>query len=146
MTKILIAEDNVIIADMLENYLISEGFDVCGVAANVSEAVAMADSHKPDVGVFDFRLAGGERGSQIRPLMKNPYSMGILYVSGDPLNDRLTSADGEAYIQKPYGMKDLSRALTIIQDMKTNKNVSESLFPKSFHLLENADGNHRKSA
>lgn len=146
MIKILIAEDNVLIADMLENFLLSEGFDVCGVAGNVSEAVALADLHKPDVGVFDFRLADGECAVQIRPLMKDPASMKILYVSGDPLNTRLTHADGEAYIQKPYGMYDLSRALRIIQEMKKNDNISPSLFPKSFHLLENSVGGHRTSA
>ena len=97
MTKVLIAEDNVLIADMLEYFLISEGFDVCGVARDVSEAVALADLHKPDLGVFDFRLAAGECGAHIRPRMKDPGSIGILYVSGDPLNTRLTSADGEAY-------------------------------------------------
>lgn len=144
--KILIAEDNVLIADMLENFLMSEDFDVCGVAGSVSEAVALADLHKPDLGIFDFRLADGECGAQIRPLMKDPDSMGILYVSGDPLNTRLTSADGEAYIQKPYRMSDLTCALHIIQEMKTNNNFSPSLFPKSFHLLENSPASYRSSA
>ncbi len=136
MHKVLIAEDSVIIADMLEDFLISEGYDVCGIASSVHEAVLLADLHKPDLAVLDFRLADGEYGSQIRPLLKDKISMGILYVSGDPLMNKLTSVDGEAYIQKPYGMADLSRALSIIHDIKTNIIVSPSSFPKGFHLLK----------
>lgn len=146
MLKVLIAEDNVLIADMLESFLISEGFDVCGVCANIREAVALANLYKPDIGVFDFRLADGECGTQIRPLVENPDSLGILYVSGDSLNTRLTHKDGDAYIQKPYGMKDLSQAILIIHEMKSNGHISPSRFPRSFHLLEGPDDNHRKSA
>jgi DNA-binding response OmpR family regulator len=138
MTKVLIAEDNILIAEMLEMFLTSEGFDVCGVASNVNEAVALVELHQPDLGIFDFRLAGGECGSEIRPRVRGPNDMKILYVSGDPLDTKLTRSDGEAYIQKPYGMKDLSNALSIIQEMKTNTNISPSVFPKSLHFLKNA--------
>lgn len=146
MLKVLIAEDNVLIADMLESFLISEGYDVCGLASTVNEAVKLANPHKPDLAVLDFRLADGEYGSQIRPLLKDKISMGILYVSGDTLSKKLTKADGDAYIQKPYGMYDLVKALRIIQDIKTNIIVSPSSFPKSFHLFKDPVGDDRMIA
>lgn len=136
MLKVLIAEDNVLLADMLEDFLTSESFNVCGLARTVDEAVKLADSHNPDLAVLDFRLADGELSSQIRPLLKNETTMGILYVSGDPLNHKLTKADGDAYIQKPYGMYDLVKALRTVQKLKTGANIPPASFPKGFHLLE----------
>jgi two-component system, response regulator PdtaR len=146
MPKVLIAEDSVMLADMLEDFLISEGYDVCGVAHTVQEAVTLANLHKPELAVLDFRLADGEYGSQIRQLLKDKDSMGILYVSGDPLTNKLTKADGDAYIQKPYGMFDLVKALCIVQEVKTHGYISASIFPKGFHLLGYPDSNNRIAA
>ncbi len=145
MLKLLIVEDSVLLADMLEGFFVSNGFDVCGVAYTVKEAVTLADIHKPDLAVLDFRLSHGEYGSQIRPLLKNK-SLGILYVSGDPLQNRLTKVDGDAYIQKPYGMFDLIRALQIVYDIKTDVDISPSRFPKGFHLLQDSIVEGAKSA
>lgn len=146
MLKVLIAEDSVLLADMLEYFLNSQGYDVCGLAQTVQEAVFLADLHKPDLAILDFRLSDEEYGSQIRPLLQDKITMGILYVSGDPLTNKLTKADGDAYIQKPYSMYDISRALRIIQDIKTNIIVSPSNFPKAFHLLKQPVGNDRIAA
>lgn len=137
MLKVLIAEDNVLIADMLEYFLNSEGYDVCGIAATVDEAVALADLHKPDLAVLDFRLDGGF-GSEIRARTKDKDSMKILFVSGDTLGEKLTPREGEAYIQKPYGMKDISSALRIIQQMKNNGTPPFSELPKGLHLVHGA--------
>lgn len=136
MLKVLIVEDSFILADMLEDFLVSEGYDVCGIAGTVKDAVTLADIHSPDLAVLDFRLAGKEHGSDIRPLLKNKIKMGILYVSGDPLEKVLTHADGDAYIQKPYGMQDLSRSLGIIHAMKTNRVFTALEFPKTLHFFE----------
>ncbi len=135
MLKVLIVEDSLIIADILEEYLILEGYEVCGLARTVEEAVQLADLHKPDLAVLDFRLGDGKYGSQIRPLLKDKTSMGILYVSGDPLRDKLTKADGDAFIQKPYGLKDLSKSLNIIQGLKSRSSQPEETYPRGFHLL-----------
>ena len=48
--------DNVLIADILEDCLVSGGYDVCGVARTVDEAIALADLHKPDWDTFPLYL------------------------------------------------------------------------------------------
>ncbi len=137
MLKVLIAEDSILLADMLESFLEDEGYNVCGIASTVNEAVMLVDLHQPDIAILDYRLADGDFGSQIPPLLKHKLSMGILYVSGDPLNTILTENDGDAYIQKPYGMQDLIRALDIIVEMKSGHIVAPSMFPRGFNILKN---------
>jgi DNA-binding response OmpR family regulator len=136
MLKVLVAEDSVLIADMLEDILLAQGYDVCGMARTVGEAVFLADLHNPDLAVLDFRLANGEFGSQIRPLLKDKQTMGILYVSGDPLGEVLTNLDGDAYIQKPYGIDDLIRALRAVREIKLTGQPSGYRCPKGLHLLK----------
>ena len=57
MLRVLIAEDDLMIADLAEEILIDAGYEVCGIARTVAEAVALAHKHKPDLAVLDFRLA-----------------------------------------------------------------------------------------
>lgn len=69
MLKVLIAEDDLMIADLAEEILVDEGYEVCGIARTVAEAVILAHQHKP---VLDLRLADGGLGTeiaaQLRPL------------------------------------------------------------------------------
>lgn len=138
MLKILIVEDSVLISDMLEDFLVSQGYDVCGQARTVAEAVILADLHTPDLAVMDYRLDHGGLGSQVRPLMADKRSMGILYVSGDALDAILTKDDGDAYMQKPYGLYELARGLQVIRQVRTEGHASHDLFPTNFHLLPDA--------
>lgn len=135
MLKVLIAEDSALLADCLEEFLIWKGFDVCGIARTVPEAVVLADLLNPDLAVLDFRLANGAFGSDIRPLLKDKLTMAILYVSGDPLKNDLTLLDGEAYIQKPYRLDDIVWALGAIRTIKAGGAADAASTPKGFHLL-----------
>lgn len=135
MLKVLIAEDDILIADILEDFLVAGGYDVCGVASTVDNAVTLADLHQPDLAVLDFRLADGGYGTQIRPRLKNRNNVGILYATGDGLHNELTIADGEAYLQKPYRMKDILSALRIVDEIKKT-GANSSVCPRNFHILK----------
>lgn len=143
MLKVLIAEDSALLADCLEDFLTWKGYAVCGVARTVPEAVSLADLLEPDLAILDFRLANGAFGSEIRPLLKDKLTMGILYVSGDPLKNVLTSLDGDAYIQKPYQLQDVVWALGAIRKMKTGGSADSASTPKGFHLLRMPPGADR---
>ncbi len=57
--KVLIVEDDLMIADMLEEVLLAHNYCVCGIATTVTEAVALALREKPDLAIVDLRLADG---------------------------------------------------------------------------------------
>jgi len=145
MLKVLVVEDSVLLADMIEDFLISGGYEVCGIACTIAEAVLLADLHKPDLGVFDYRLSNGELSSQIRPLLQDKTRMGILFASGDALDTILSDADGEAYIQKPYGGNDLLKALAAVQSIK-NRTMTNPLYQRGFHLLMPAPATVKRDA
>ncbi len=139
MVKVLIAEDNVILADILEFFIESAGYEVCGVASTVQEAVALADLHHPDLGIFDCRLADGDDGKEIERRMKNSAGFGIIYATGNEIGDELKNANGVAYIQKPYSKKDVLDALKIVHGISARGELAPRMLPLNFHLLENRD-------
>ena len=59
MSKVMIAEDDIFVADMLEDALVESGYDVCGVARTVEEGIELGEREKPDLAVLDVRLAEG---------------------------------------------------------------------------------------
>lgn len=135
MLKVLIAEDELMIADLLEETLIMSGYEVCGIARTVDEAVALADLHKPDLAVLDVRLAQGNRGPDIARRLSDRGTIGILYATGeDARHSTLTLADGSASITKPYQVEDVARALSIVREIMTLGTATPP-FPPGFRLL-----------
>jgi len=135
MLKVLIAEDELMIADLLEETLIISGYEVCGIARTVDEAVALAELHKPDLAVFDVRLARGGRGPEIARRLSGRATIGILYATGDDVrHSTLTRADGSASIAKPYRNEDVARALVIVREVMTLGTATPP-FPQGFRLL-----------
>lgn len=135
MLKVLIAEDELMIADLLEDTLIMSGYEVCGIARTVDEAVVLAELHKPDLAVFDVRLAGGDRGPEIARRLSSRGTIGILYATGDDVrHSTLTRTDGNAAIAKPYRPEDVVRALVIVREIMTTGTATRS-FPVGFRLL-----------
>jgi DNA-binding response OmpR family regulator len=135
MLKVLIAEDELMIADLLEETLVTSGYEVCGIARTVDEAVALAKLHGPDLAVLDVRLARGDRGPDIARRLGDTGTLGILYATGeDPRHSTLTLADGSASIAKPYRVEDVVRALIIVREI-TTLGTATAPFPQGFRLL-----------
>jgi CheY-like chemotaxis protein len=132
--KVLIAEDDLIIADSIEDILVVHGYEVCGIARTVADAVELARDHQPDLAVFDLRLAGGDLGTDIAAQLRPFGKLGILYATGNISQVVLTDADGAACLSKPYRAADLLRSLEIVIETVTTGKASGP-FPRGFQLL-----------
>jgi DNA-binding response OmpR family regulator len=134
MLKVMIAEDDLLIGDMLEDILVQSGYDVCGIVRTVAEGVELGKRHKPDLAILDVRLAGGGLGTSIAAGLDDEGHCGILYASGNLNQVVLTSSDGEACLSKPYRPADVLRALEIVEEI-VNLGKASQPFPSGFHLL-----------
>jgi CheY-like chemotaxis protein len=92
MLKVLIAEDDLVTADGVEEILVEQGYEVCGIGRTVAEAVELARTHKPDLAVIDLRLADGGLGTDVADELGLLGRVGILYSTGNGLQAVLTSA------------------------------------------------------
>jgi DNA-binding response OmpR family regulator len=133
--RVLIAEDQLLIADLLEAALVARGYEVCGIARTVDEGVELGELHQPDLAVLDVRLARGGRGPEIAHRLNSKGKFGVLYATGDDARiSTLTLADGEASIAKPYQLEELVLALEIVRKVATGGTATPP-FPSGFRLL-----------
>src|ERR1700676_4382246 len=139
MSTVMIAEDDLLIADMLADVLVECGYEVCGIARTVEEGVEIGDRCKPDLAILDLRLAEGGIGTDIAVRLDRRGSLGVLYASANAGHMRLTKADGEACLGKPYRAIDVVRALEIVEQIVTTGEASRP-FPKGFYVLNGSSG------
>jgi DNA-binding response OmpR family regulator len=132
--KVLLAEDDLMIADLVEEALILHGYAVCGIARTVLEAVALGRLHHPELAVIDLRLADGGLGTEIVGQLHDGPPIGVLYASGN-VNQVIELADSGACIAKPFHTIDLVRALAIVRQIAVGSSPSHP-FPHGFHLLK----------
>ena len=137
MLKVLIAEDDLMIADLAEEILVDKGYEVCGIARTVAEALALAQHHKPDLAVIDLRLADGDLGTEIAAQLLPLGRLGVLYATGNISHVVLTTSDGDASLSKPYSSADLLRSLEVVAEIVATGTALPP-FPKGFQILHPA--------
>jgi CheY-like chemotaxis protein len=135
--KVLIAEDDLMIADLADEILVGGGYEVCGIARTVADAVALAQHHKPDLALLDLRLADGGLGTEIAARLLPLGRLGVLYATGNISQVALTIADGDACLSKPYSSADLLRALEIVTGIVATSKALPP-FPRGFQVLRAA--------
>lgn len=107
--RILIAEDDVLIAMFLDELLGAMGHEVCAVVCEQAETVAAAALHGPDVMIVDEGLRDGSGIAAVVEILKSGYIPHI-FATGDCY--RVLAHDPEAIVlQKPYTVQALSRAM-----------------------------------
>jgi DNA-binding response OmpR family regulator len=142
--KVLIAEDDLIIADMVEDLLVESGYEVCGIGRTVAESVALAQRHKPDLAVIDVRLADEGLGTDIPAQLDASDRPGVLYATAN-ISTCLTTAEGQACISKPFRSPDLLRSLEIVVEIVATGTASPP-FPHGFSVLPLASDRPRERA
>jgi DNA-binding response OmpR family regulator len=134
MLKVLIVEDDLTIANMVEEILTLHGYEVCGIARTVTEAVSLGRRHSPDLAVVDLQLADGRLGTEIVAQLGPAGRPGVLYATGTARQITLSAADGHACLTKPYHFADLLRGLQIVADLVAT-GASSSPRPRGFEVL-----------
>jgi DNA-binding response OmpR family regulator len=137
MPKILVVEDDLMIADMAEKILVDAGYEVCGIARTVDEGVSLARRHEPDLALIDLRLADSGLGTSIAAQLVSFKTLGILYATGNKTQVMLTATDGHACISKPYRSSDLLQGLKLVSEIVAT-GTAASPFPHGFQVLRPA--------
>jgi CheY-like chemotaxis protein len=109
MLRILVIEDNAIIAMLLEQTLIGMGFEVCAVEATEVGAVAAAALCKPDLLIADAHLREGNGISAVERILRIGFVPHI-FVSGDNLTPE-TLSPRAILLGKPYDELELAQAI-----------------------------------
>jgi response regulator NasT len=114
-TRVVVAEDEVLIRLDLVEMLTEEGYDVVGQAGDGETAVSLANDLKPDLVVMDVKMPkmdGISAAEQIASGRVAPVVM-LTAFSQRELVDRARQAGAMAYVVKPFSKADLVPAIEI---------------------------------
>lgn len=109
--RILIIEDDLLIATQIEATLTDSGFEIIGVARTGEEAIELAHRDPPDLAVVDIRLAGDRDGIDTALELFRRHGIRCIFASAhsDPeARQRATPAAPLGWLQKPYSMASLT--------------------------------------
>ena len=115
-SKVLIVEDDALIALDVREALLAAGFEVCGMVASEDEAIDQARRTHPDFAVVDVGLSPGDGRAVARMLSRSHTA--VLLATGQCADiGYLSNAGAVACLPKPYNANDVPRALRVVANI-----------------------------
>jgi len=114
--KILIVEDEVLIAKHIEDALSENGFFPVGIAHDSETALDYLNNRNPDFVVLDINIDGSRDGIDVAHIIKDNYDVPFMFLTAlSDMNtlDRAKKANPCGYIVKPFKTRDLVSSITI---------------------------------
>jgi PAS domain S-box-containing protein len=117
--RVLVAEDDGMIAEAICNRLTDMGCEVVATADTGAGAVEAALSTRPDVVLMDVRLKGDMDGIRASELINEKMRVPVVYLTGD--SDQKTLARAKAasaygYVLKPFHIRNIIVAIEVAID------------------------------
>ncbi len=113
--RILIVEDVSWIAMQLEDMVQKLGHEVVGSAASHAQAVASAETSRPDLALMDINLGCGRDGIEtaleLRCRFNVPCVFVSAYLSSPEIKERARAAQPLGFVPKPYTKREIEAAL-----------------------------------
>jgi DNA-binding LytR/AlgR family response regulator len=116
LKRILIVEDDMIIAANLSMQLTQLGYEVTGIETRGEEAVAHAKVNTPDIILMDIQLKGTLTGIETAALIKKYLSIPLIYItanSDEGTFNKAKETNPFAFISKPFNKIDLERTIAL---------------------------------
>ncbi|WP_243374468.1 response regulator [Microvirga solisilvae] len=112
--RILIVEDEFLIALELESLLQEAGHEVVGIAASSDEAVALGRELSPDLAFVDIHLADGLTGIDVARELSDRHHVTVLFMTANAKRIPEDFAGARGVIAKPYTERGVKEALAYV--------------------------------
>jgi len=127
--KIVLVEDEVLIADSLSRNLEEHGYQVVGHALDFDEAMEVISETNPDLVILDINLEAEKNGIEVAEQIKDRFQLPFIY-----LTSHLDSATLEAaketqpagYLTKPFHFESLYTTIEVALHNFTKKTQNKA--------------------
>ena len=114
--RVLIVEDEAIVANQIQRKLAKLGYEVVGKVRSGEEAITLAQASRPDIILMDIGIEGSMDGVQTAATIRSRFDIPVIYLTahadeGTLARARVTEPLG--YIVKPFEEIDLKSTLDI---------------------------------
>jgi diguanylate cyclase (GGDEF)-like protein/PAS domain S-box-containing protein len=113
--RVLIVEDEGLIARDIENMVKNAGYDICDVVSTGEEAIERAEKTQPDLILMDIILRGAMDGVEAAERIREHINVPVIYLTAHTDENTLERAkltEPQGYTLKPVEQKEL---LTVIE-------------------------------
>jgi len=122
--KILVVEDEWIIANDIKDSLIDMGYRVSAIAASGEEALAKVEEEPPDLVLMDIVLKGKMNGIETAREIRAQRDIPVIYLTAydnQYLVDQAKRTDHSGYLLKPFKDRELHIAIDMALHKKQRK-------------------------
>ena len=115
-TKILLVEDEQIVAKFAEKQLSGAGYKVVASVKTGEEAIEKVSIHTPDIVLMDIKLMGSMDGIETADLIRKKFQIPVIFLtslSDDESFKRAKIAEPFGYLIKPIDLNELNRVVDI---------------------------------
>lgn len=108
--RILVVEDEIVVAIALVEMLEDLGYEVCDNAIGYSEALEVLQEDVPDLALLDITLGGAKSGIDLAKHIREQYNMPIIFLTSHHDKEtvqRAMAAKPNGYLVKPFKEEDL---------------------------------------
>jgi diguanylate cyclase (GGDEF)-like protein/PAS domain S-box-containing protein len=113
--RILIVEDEGLIARDIENMVKNAGYEVCDIVSSGKDAIESAEKHQPDLILMDIILRADMDGVEAAERIREHFNIPVIYLTAHTDENTLERAkltEPQGYTLKPVEQKEL---LTVIE-------------------------------
>ena len=154
MKKIMIVEDEAVIALRLEQRIAEMGYEVIGMSHTGEGCVKKARSLLPDLILMDVMISGDLDGIDAAKIMKEELDIPVIFMTAyteDQIIERAKEVEPYGYIIKPIRDRELKATIEIAlykKEMERRLQESEEKYRQLFETISDAiimfDGETRK--
>jgi AmiR/NasT family two-component response regulator len=115
--KILVVEDDLIIALDLKGILLDLGYDPIINIVTVKQAIACVEEHKPILVLIDMKLQDSDEGTTLGQYLLEKDTIPFIYVTSfsDKITlDKANETKPHGYIVKPFKQADIASVISIV--------------------------------
>jgi PAS domain S-box-containing protein len=116
VAKIMVVEDEWLVAQGIKESLEDLGYEVVGLAATGEEALQSAALHRPDLVLMDILLKGGMDGIEVATRLRRDFEVPALFLTAYADSQTLGRAkmtEPYGYLLKPFEARELHSAVEI---------------------------------
>ena len=110
LPRILVVEDNPVIARGLRHQLGKLGYEVCAIASTGEDAIRQAEEHSPDLVLMDIRLDGDMEGTEAAATIRSSLNVPIVFATAhadDAVLEQAKKSEPFGFLVKPHTEREL---------------------------------------
>lgn len=114
--RVMVVEDEVVVALSVKEALADLGHTVCGIAATEEDALSLAQRERPEVAMMDVRLGRSGDGIAVARLINARHGIRSIFLSGyadHSTMSRITETYPLGVVHKPFSTAQLKSVLDL---------------------------------